>query len=263
MYDFNRKLLIKYTVEFVVIVLGISVTFWIDEWNRNRLEKIQHIKDLSSIIDDLENDSLTINRVNEALLLGDYKTNSMIKLIELMQQDKISYRTYYDSIINLGFLYTYQTFFMTDATYKSLISNGRINLFPQDIHSMMNKYYEAIAKRVYDNNQIVDDIALRYYNYYHPFSMLFANENNNNGVVSDVRFGIYGTGEFSDKTKKKFQRFFENDKIKSNYTGIEFYSNTINLRNRINVYSERMREVDFERTRISESIRKYLQALNN
>ena len=79
---------------------------------------------------------------------------------------------------------------MTDATYKSLISNGRINLFPQDIHSMMNKYYEAIAKRVYDNNQIVDDIALRYYNYYHPFSMLFANENNNNGVVSDVRFGI-------------------------------------------------------------------------
>lgn len=40
MNDFNRKLLIKYTVEFVVIVLGISVTFWIDEWNRNRLVKI-------------------------------------------------------------------------------------------------------------------------------------------------------------------------------------------------------------------------------
>ena len=51
---------------------GISVTFWIDEWNRNRLEKNStHVKDLSSIIDDLENDSLTINRVNEALLLGD------------------------------------------------------------------------------------------------------------------------------------------------------------------------------------------------
>ena len=130
MNDFNRKLLIKYTVEFVVIVLGISVTFWIDEWNRNRLEKIQHIKDLSSIIDDLENDSLTINRVNEALLLGDYKTNSMINLIELMQQDKISYRTYYDSIINMGFLYTYQTFFMTDAecNIPILIAFGLISL---------------------------------------------------------------------------------------------------------------------------------------
>ena len=261
--DYKKKLLIKYSLEFVVIVVGISVTFWIDEWNRNRLEGIQHIKDISSIIDDLENDSLTINRVNEALLVGDKKTNSMINLIELKQENKISYKKYYDSIISLGFLYTYQTFFMTDATYKSLISNGRINLFPQDIHSMMNKYYEAIAKRVYDNNQIVDDIALRYYNYYHPFSMLFANENNNNGVVSDVRFGIYGSGQFSDETLIKFKNFFEDNKIKANYTGIEFYSNTINLRNRINVYSQRMVEVDSERTRISKSIRKYLNQLQN
>ena len=78
--DYKKKLLIKYSLEFVVIVVGISVTFWIDEWNRNRLEEIQHIKDISSIIDDLENDSLTINRVNDALLVGDRKTNSMINL---------------------------------------------------------------------------------------------------------------------------------------------------------------------------------------
>ena len=259
--DFKKKLLIKYSLEFIVIVVGISVTFSIDEWNRNRLEKIQHIKDIRSIIDDLNNDSLTINRVNEALFVGNQKTHILINLIEMKNEKKISYKSYYDSIISLGFLYTYQTFFMTDATYKSLISNGRINLFPQDIHSMMNKYYEAIAKRVYDNNQIVDDIALRYYNYYHPFSMLFANENNNNTVVSDIRFGIYGSGQFSKETLKKFQRFFENKKIKQNYTNIEFYSNTINLRNRINVYSQRMKEVDTERTRISESIRRYLNEL--
>ena len=48
----------------------------------------------------------------------------------------------------------------------------------------------------------------------------------------------------SDETLKKFKNFFENNKIKTNYTGIEFYSNTINLRNRINVYSQRMVEVD-------------------
>ena len=59
---------------------------------------------------------------------------------------------------------------MTDATYKSLISNGRINLFPQEIHSMMNKYYEATAKRINDHNKIVDDISIKYYTYYHPFS---------------------------------------------------------------------------------------------
>ena len=66
--DFKKKLLIKYSLEFIVIVVGISVTFWIDEWNRNRLERIQHIKDIESIIDDLENDSLIIDRVNTCLL---------------------------------------------------------------------------------------------------------------------------------------------------------------------------------------------------
>ena len=56
MIDFKNKLLVKYSLEFIVIVVGISVTFWIDEWNRNRLEEIQHIKDIESIIDDLENE---------------------------------------------------------------------------------------------------------------------------------------------------------------------------------------------------------------
>ena len=261
--EYKKKLLIKYSLEFIVIVVGISVTFWIDEWNRNRLEDIQHIKDIKSIIDDLEFDSVTIDRVNSSLEIGDYKSKKIIELIEIKQQNKISYEEYYKSIIDLGFLYSYETFFMTDATYKSLISNGRINMFPEDIHSMMNKYYEAIAKRIYDNNQIVDNISLQYYNYYHPFSMLYANENLNNAVVSDRRFGVTGSGEFSEDSMKRFYRFFKNQKIKEIYLGIEFYSNTINLRNRINLYTQRIKEVNSERNKISESIREYLKQLEN
>ena len=261
--EYKKKLLIKYSLEFIVIVVGISVTFWIDEWNRNRLEDIQHIKDIKSIIDDLEFDSVTIDRVNSSLEIGDYKSKKIIELIEIKQQNKISYEEYYKSIIDLGFLYSYETFFMTDATYKSLISNGRINMFPEDIHSMMNKYYEAIAKRIYDNNQIVDNISLQYYNYYHPFSMLYANENLNNAVVSDRRFGVIGSGEFSDDSMERFYRFFKNQKIKEIYLGIEFYSNTINLRNRINLYTQRIKEVNSERNKISESIREYLKQLED
>ncbi len=173
MIDFKNKLLVKYSLEFIVIVVGISVTFWIDEWNRNRLEEIQHIKDIESIIDDLENDSLVIDRVNISLDSGKIKTEKLIVLIEDNFNSKLNYKNYYNKIIDIGYLWTYQTFFMTDATYKSLISNGRINLFPQQIHSSMNKYYEAIAKRINDHNKIVDDIAIRYYNYYHPFLTLF------------------------------------------------------------------------------------------
>ena len=88
--DYKRKLLIKYSLEFVVIVVGISVTFWIDEWNRNRIEQIQHVKDIESIIDDLDNDSLVINRVNQSLDTGRLRTDRLINLIELKLDNKIA-----------------------------------------------------------------------------------------------------------------------------------------------------------------------------
>ena len=54
----------------------------------------------------------------------------------------------------------------------------------------MNKYYEAINKRINDHNKIVDDIAIRYYTYYHPFLVLYTNENFNNNLYPDVRLGV-------------------------------------------------------------------------
>jgi len=260
--DYKRKLLIKYSLEFVVIVVGISVTFWIDEWNRNRIEQIQHVKDIESIIDDLDNDSLIINRVNQSLDTGRLRTDRLINLIELKLDNKIGYNSYYKKIINIGYLWSYQTFFMTDATYKSLISNGRINLFPQDIHSMMNKYYEATAKRINDHNKIVDEIAIKYYTYYHPFSTLFTNENFNNNLFPDVRLGVSGRGlNFSSESLKKFDNFFKNNDIKKLYTGIDFYSNTINMNNRVGNYSRRIFELDTERLELSKAIHIYLETL--
>ena len=89
--DNKKRLLIKYSLEFIVIVVGISFTFWIDEWNRNRLEKIQHIKDIESIIDDLENDSLIIGKVNVSLDTGRVRSKRLIDLIELRSDKKITY----------------------------------------------------------------------------------------------------------------------------------------------------------------------------
>ena len=264
MIDFKNKLLVKYSLEFIVIVVGISVTFWIDEWNRNRLEEIQHIKDIESIIDDLENDSLVIDRVNISLDTGKRKTEKLIILIEDNFNGKLNYKSYYNKIIDIGYLWTYQTFFMTDATYKSLISNGRINLFPQQIHSSMNKYYEAIAKRINDHNKIVDDIAIRYYNYYHPFLTLFSYENFRYSIQSDVRLGVVGSeNSFENNSIKKFNNYFESKEAKEHYNNIDFYTNTINLRNRAGNYSRRIFELDVERKQLFSLLKEYLDELNS
>ena len=151
---------------------------------------------------------------------------------------------------------------MTDATYKSLISNGRINLFPQEIHSLMNKYYEATYKRINDHNKIVDDIAIKYYTYYHPFLVLYTNENFNNNLYPDVRLGVRGSGlNFNNTSFKKFRNFFESVVMREHYNGINFYTKTLNLRNRVGNYTRRIIELDTERIKLTKSIHNYLNTL--
>ena len=42
----------------------------------------------------------------------------------------MSYNALADTIVEVGYVYTYSTFFMNNGTYKSLINNGRIQRFP-------------------------------------------------------------------------------------------------------------------------------------
>ena len=84
----------------------------------------------------------------------------------------MGYGAFADSLIDIGYLYGYSTFFMNSATYKSLLGSDRMQEFPHDINKQVRDYYEYVSKRVEDNNDIVDAIALRYYNEYHPFCLI-------------------------------------------------------------------------------------------
>ena len=115
-----KKYLIKYSFEFVVIVIGISFSFWIDEWNKEKTNKILHIEDLRAVLNDLKNDSIMFNNVQKQLDYGKNKINSLLNDIDLYESNKIDYDQFSLKIINKGFLYNNDTFFMTDASFKSL-----------------------------------------------------------------------------------------------------------------------------------------------
>ena len=143
-----KKQIIRYSFEFLVIVLGISVSFWINEWDKSRSNNAQYVKDLKSIQNDLKNDSIMFAKVKYQLDRGKLKINTLINEIELYQNKQIDYNEFSSRMIKIGFLYDNQTFFMTDATFKSLISSNRIDLFSDNLHSLMNDYYESIRKRI-------------------------------------------------------------------------------------------------------------------
>ena len=77
-----KKYLIKYSFEFIVIVIGISFSFWIDEWNKNKTNKVQHVEDLKAVLNDLKNDSIMFDRVQSSLDDGKINTDRLLSHIE-------------------------------------------------------------------------------------------------------------------------------------------------------------------------------------
>ena len=75
---------------------------------------------------------------------------------------------YADSMVNIGFPYSYITFFMNDGTYKTLLNNGRLQNFPTDLEESIKEYYEYVSKRASDNNAMIDNLSLNYFVGYHP-----------------------------------------------------------------------------------------------
>ncbi|MDB9889578.1 hypothetical protein OAC81_05315, partial [Flavobacteriaceae bacterium] len=86
-----KKYLIKYSLEFLVIVMGISVSFWVNEWNNDRLNFSSHERDIKSLISDLKNDSIKYELVLKDLIDGEKSTKKIAKLSESLISNKIGY----------------------------------------------------------------------------------------------------------------------------------------------------------------------------
>jgi hypothetical protein len=157
-----KKYLIKYTLEFIVIVTGISLSFWINEWDNNRMNSDKELYFLNGLKNDLEKQLNSLNNYNEfsnltidygASILEDYsvfetlsKTDSLnIKLSRLM------YARSYPEV---------------NTTFNELKSTGQFNLFKEKLlASKIIKYYqdsENYKKRLNKNIDIV------YYNEIFP-----------------------------------------------------------------------------------------------
>ena len=60
-----KKYLIKYTLEFFVIVTGISLSFWINEWDNNRMNSDKESYFLNGLKNDLEKQLYSLNNFDE------------------------------------------------------------------------------------------------------------------------------------------------------------------------------------------------------
>ena len=198
-----KKYLIKYTLEFIVIVTGISLSFWINEWDNNRMNSDKELYFLNGLKNDLEKQLNSLNNYNEfsnltidygASILEDYsifetlsKTDSLnIKLSRLM------YSRSYPEV---------------NTTFNELKSTGQFNLFKEKLlASKIIKYYqdsENYKKRLNKNIDIV------YYNEIFPIIKSSIIIDPNNFGYENKKINILGIEKslniILNNSKKEFE----------------------------------------------------------
>ena len=188
-------------IEFLAVLLGISLSLWVEDWRQNneiasRLN-LDYLNIKQEINEDIDNINNIISKVENQILA----LNNLVDYYEgktIFDKDDLSN--------NLGTI-TAPTFYGTKTAYSASVSSGRLN-FSKDMKltNEITLLYEHYYKRLDSNSEIYD---IR-----------------NSKLKSDYFMPFYsvtvGKNEFSDKHK---EIFYSSELGNSLYWILEFVEN--------------------------------------
>jgi hypothetical protein len=183
-----KKILARGGIEFLAVLLGITLSFWVEEW-RNETEQRKLLNnDCINILSDVNEDIITINKIikkNQEIL------KSGKKIIELVSD---SNEIDIDSIIVKLNTIGYPTFFGITRSYKLSYSTGRLNLYGdrtlvEEISILYDHYYE----RLRTNSELFDKVGMNFFDnfmlpIYHALFGMVYRENDIKNFVTDQTF---------------------------------------------------------------------------
>ena len=150
-----RNILARGGVEFIAVVLGITISFWLDnqkeEWNNRKIE----INLLESIISDIESIKTYNQQRSEVFELDNAVMDYVSTNWESLNVDSIaiilSTSGYKSSIHNMFF--DYREFHPPISSLRMVLNNGSINLINSKkvkslISKLINTDYGFISKNV-------------------------------------------------------------------------------------------------------------------
>ena len=220
-------LLVRYCLEFLVVVFGITVSFWLNEWSQTRKEVEKHNKDTIDLLEDLALDKERLDFVKRCVDAGMINTGRILDSHLLLQHGELDYRDFVDTLVTIKWPYNSSTFFMNNGTYKSLISSGRIQYFPSDVEKEIKDYYEYVSKRVDDNNKLIDQAALDY--------------NSRQHVVGTMVDDIVRSVKLKNGEEVGSPAWLAGtDELQSHYSGLEYFTQTMAIRRQIFVHDHQL-----------------------
>ena len=143
-------------IEFLAVLLGITISLWVDENSKKKDIQLSLKNDLINIKADLENDLAEIDRIDSLKSLGIEQINEYQKIIngtiKLSQIDT--------SILLDGYGNIPLAFFPMGSSYLVSLNSGRINYIENlNLITALSKYYQNSYERIKANNYLFDEFV--------------------------------------------------------------------------------------------------------
>ncbi len=166
---------LKYALgEIMLVVIGILIALWINNWNQNRIQDIEEFKSLNFLKAEFEGNlqkldknrnlhKSRLNAINE-LLFADFSLTSLDEIDSL-------YKTSFYS-------WTYNPSF---SSYNSIVSSGKMNKFSNDsLKIRMSELKDLVADYQEDEENLWN----------HSKDQFFEQEILNGKMLSEVKFNL-------------------------------------------------------------------------
>ena len=191
-----NKILARGGIEFLAVLLGITMSFNVDEWKQDKEIEKRLKSDYINIQKDLRKDIVLLERV---LAVQQESFESGLKALEMIKnKEKFDYKKF---INNLSNVWNSSTFFGTSSAYDASISSGRLTYF--------------------GNDEIANEIGIIYGHFY---SRMDLNGEQLDSFWYSGDFGIkyFGSAPIESEAKKaNLKKIFSNDYLGALQTFID------------------------------------------
>ena len=197
----------RYFFELLIIVIGISISFWFNNLRESRIEKKEEIRLLTTIKENLIADSLQLFAEKELYSKsGDYFKNLVDR----------PFSQGWDSLeMGLGYLQTYSSIPVTEVGYKELQGGGLKYISNRDLRENIIKHYSVKNWEWQEYNEIDRDMVLNqiipYINQNAPFFERVMELENNPKSLNKLKLMIE-TDHF--KNLVKMSNLFKNVQVR-------------------------------------------------
>ena len=149
-----KNILARGGVEFLAVLLGISLSLWVDE-NSTKKEIHQALqKDLINIRADLKKDINEIQRIDSLKTKGVNQIRIYLDIINnKLQITDIDPKILLENYSNISY-----TFFPMGSSYLVALNSGRLNYIEDlELIVVLSKYYQNSYERIKTNNYMLDE----------------------------------------------------------------------------------------------------------